>query len=244
MTKKILLAPRFSKSSSILRASASTNLTDFLLDRNLLPFMSFYDTKFHTKEEAIELAKKYLDFSDALILQGGNDICPSLYKQINQTAKNVTQFRDVFELALIEIALQKDIPILGICRGMQMLNIFFGGSLHQNLDSTRWNKHLVFKENDKNKLVINHDKIHDIEYDKKGNLFKWVKKYKTKVNSEHHQGIDILANNLQLEAFSEDGLIEAFSGNNGKILGLQWHPELDLSDPDQIRILNSWVSLV
>ena len=241
--KQILLAPHFINQNGIPRAATRLVLTDFLLDRNMLPIMSFFDTKFRHKEEALELAYKYLVYSDALILQGGNDICPSSYNQQNLTANNVAQFRDVFELSLIQVALQKQIPILGICRGMQVLNISFGGNLHQDLDSEKWIKHSVFNGgNDTDAKNLN--KVHEVDLNSHGNLPKWLDKTKISVNSEHHQGIKTLGKNLEIEAISKDGLVEAFSKDGGRILGVQWHPELDLKDPDQVRILDHWLGLV
>jgi gamma-glutamyl-gamma-aminobutyrate hydrolase PuuD len=117
-----------------------------------------------------------VSFSDGLILQGGNDICPSAYNQPNQTAKNIAQFRDVFELSLIQVALQKQIPILGICRGMQLLNISFGGNLHQELDNGKWIKHSAFNGgNDTDAKSL--DKIHEVDLVENGNLVNnWIGK--------------------------------------------------------------------
>jgi putative glutamine amidotransferase len=241
--KQILLAPHFINQNGIPRAATRLVLTDFLLDRNMLPVMSFFDTKFRHKEEALDLAYKYLNYSDALILQGGNDICPSSYNQQNLTAKNVAQFRDVFELSLIQVALQKQIPILGICRGMQLINISFGGDLHQHLEDGRWTSHSVFNGgNDTDAVSL--AKMHEVDLLENSNLQKWLSKTKIKVNSEHHQGINLLAKQLKVEALSDDGLVEAFSTDNGRVLGLQWHPELDLQDSDQVRILDNWLELV
>lgn len=243
MIKKILLAPRFSKDNQIIRSSSTNTLSDFLLDQDFLPIMSFYDTKFSHKEEAIGLAKKYLEISDALILQGGNDISPSFYNQNNTQSVDITKFRDVFELALTEVAVQKNIPVLGICRGMQILNIFFGGDLNQHLEEDKYSKHIDFLEVDGVKIP-DHSKMHAVDLTPDFNLASWTKKTKLFVNSEHHQGIRKLGVGLELEAKSPDGLVEAFSKNSGQILGIQWHPELDLADPDQVRILNGWLGFV
>ena len=72
----------------------------------------------------------------------------------------------------------------------------------------------------------------------------WDRKPKIKVNSEHHQGVYLLGKELEVEAISDDGLVESFSKNEGRILGLQWHPELDLADLDQVRILDKWINLI
>jgi putative glutamine amidotransferase len=242
-TKNILLAPHLIDRNGTQRAVTRLILTDFLLDRNILPIMAFFDTKFHHKEEALDLAYKYIQFSDALILQGGNDICPSVYNQENQTSQNVSQFRDIFELALIDVALKKEIPILGICRGMQLLNISFGGTLHQHLENGKWLTHSKFNGgNDVDLITL--QKAHSVDLVNNKNLAKWVNKTSLDVNSEHHQGVNLLGSNLEIEAISQDGLVEAFSSDGGKILGIQWHPELDLSDSDQVRILDGWLELV
>lgn len=241
--KNILLAPHFTNNNGVHRAGTRLVLSDFLLDRNVLPIMSFFDTKFHQKEEALDLAYKYMQFSDELILQGGNDICSTVYNQKNSLVENVAQFRDVFELALIELAVLKQIPILGICRGMQLLNISFGGTLHLHLEKGQWQNHSAFNGgNDSEAVTL--EKTHDVDLLGNKNLSKWLKKERIKVNSEHHQGVNLLGKELEIEAISDDGLIESFSKDGGRILGLQWHPELDLKDPDQIRILDHWLGWV
>ena len=242
-TKQILLAPHFSMQNEIPRAVTRLVLTDFLLDRGMLPVMSFFDTKFRHKAEALDLAYKYLVLSDALILQGGNDICPSKYNQQNTRAKNVVEFRDIFELALIEVATIKQIPILGICRGMQLLNIHFGGTLHQHLEDGIWQNHSVLDGGNGGE-VAKLEKAHEVSLVPGKNLSQWLKKPKITVNSEHHQGVNLLGKDLEIEAVSNDGLIESFSKQGGRILGIQWHPELDLQDVDQVRILDHWLGLV
>jgi putative glutamine amidotransferase len=152
----------------------------------------------------------------------------------------IAKFRDVFELALIEIALEKDIPILGICRGMQIINIFFGGTLYQHLDSS-WLSHIQFEDN---QTSPKRGKSHSVTIKDEGLLSRCLDKKQIPVNSEHHQGIAKLGRDLTIEATSEDDLVEALSVRDGKVLGVQWHPELDLQDVDQLKILNGWLETV
>jgi putative glutamine amidotransferase len=244
MTKKVLIAPRFFKDGPIQRAITTDTISDFLLDQNFLPIMAFYDTKLTHKDRALDLACKYLEGVSSLILQGGGDICPSFYNQENKHAENVTKFRDIFELALIQKAIEKGLPILGICRGMQIINIFFGGNLHQNLETDKWITHQSHNQNLELFKEEALKKAHEVYVNEDAEIFHWLEKTKLEVNSQHHQGIDQLGEGLQVAATSDDGLVEAFSKFSGQILGLQWHPELDLKDKLQVKLLQNWLKLI
>lgn len=158
---------------------------------------------------------------DALILQGGSDVHPKFYQE--EPEPNPYEYdedRDLYELQLIEAFIKEGKPILGICRGFQLLNIYFKGSLYQDLERNAIQGHLDMKESRQN-----HHKIGIAE----GGLLSQVyKETKTgTVISIHHQGVKTLGEGLLAEAVSTpDNLIEAFShtGDN-YILGVQWHPE-------------------
>lgn len=174
---------------------------------------------FNTNEEII---KEQLKRVDALILSGGHDINPLNYN--HQPRENLGQTfdeRDKFDMKLIEYALEKHIPILGICRGLQILNVFFGGSLYQDLS---YDKKIYIKHNQEyNPKSLSHT----VELTKGTKLYDIFNKDKINVNSFHHQTIDKLADGLLVSAVSPDGVIEAIEHKEYNfVLGVQWHPEM------------------
>ncbi len=138
--------------------------------------------------------------SDALILCGGADISPSFYNEENVSSYNVDYELDLYEFNLLKefVALKK--PILGICRGMQMINIFFCGTLHQHIDNHKGDSGDIY---------------HKIIYNDKEIL----------VNSAHHQAVKTLGKDLTITATSLDGIVEAIRHKELPIFGVQFHPE-------------------
>jgi putative glutamine amidotransferase len=180
----------------------------------LIPILDF-------KDQA--LIQEYLETIDGLILTGGPDIHPSLYGQPpKEGLKETVIKRDRFELQLLKTALATNTPVLGICKGIQLINVFFGGQLYQDLSNEREstiNHRGSFK--DKTKV------IHEVTFEEGSILHQVFHKRTLAVNSFHHQGISILGENLTPIAFSEDGLIEGvIYDKKPMILGVQWHPEM------------------
>ena len=142
-----------------------------------------------------------------LVLSGGSDIEPSRYGQPNAAAKNPDPDRDDMELRLIAEALKVGIPILGICRGAQMLNVAFGGTLVQDIgDGHTGLRHAVrFEEGSKLAAIARPETV----------------------NSRHHQAIDRLGEGLCIAARSaEDGVVEGIEAvDRPFVLAVQWHPE-------------------
>ncbi len=197
-----------------------TSIANWVAKNKGLPFM------IPSESEASDIQNNHLDvFSyarelDALVLQGGVDVHPSLYgsKVDEGKVQSYDLIRDQYELKLIEAFLRAEKPILGICRGFQLLNVFFGGTLHHDLSLDRFSKHLDIETEEKHTHVVN-----VVE----GNILSRFYKNAGHVVSMHHQGIDQIGQGLTIEAFSpEDNLIEAFSSlDKGLIIGVQWHPE-------------------
>lgn len=163
-----------------------------------------------------------LSLCDALVLTGGHDIDPALYHgpTHHPTIVDVDRKRDEFECKALERALHADLPVLGICRGLQLANVFFGGTLIPDIEEAGYQSHRAEKgaECRHNLTVEEHSLLFEIIGMKRGN-----------VNSSHHQAALNVGKGLRVVARSDDGIIEAmeFENANAKpfFLLVQWHPE-------------------
>ena len=159
-----------------------------------------------------------LDSIDGLLVSGGPDISPSSYNQEpEEMTKEFFPLQDEAEMGLIEGALDRDMPILGICRGMQILSVFHGGSMHQHLDDTPGHKnHGAYDGGTSDHGV-------DIAED---SLLSSLMGTSLTVNSAHHQGVAD-PGSLSVSATAvHDGLIEAVERKDKRFcIGVQWHPE-------------------
>lgn len=171
----------------------------------------------------------YVSSLDGIILQGGADIDPRTYGEAStHTVGAVDALRDRFELALIRGFAEAGKPVFGICRGHQLINVAFGGTLYQDLraDGATQAHHVHVDAYDEH--------AHALRVDPQGWLASiYPDVLAAKVNSIHHQGIKALARDLVPEAWSDDGVIEAVRGTGEHfVLGVQWHPEFhDGRDP-------------
>jgi putative glutamine amidotransferase len=171
--------------------------------------------------EIIELSyQKYnLDsfaLCDAVVLTGGIDIMPENTNYDNAPAA-FNEARDQFESEVLRLALYEKKPVLGICRGLQLINNHFGGDLYLDL-AEKNDAHKKGKE----------DKIHEVYLDTNSLLFEITGQEKGRVNSAHHQSINQLADCLRVSAASGDGVVEAIElkdKTNQFLLAVQWHPE-------------------
>ena len=154
-----------------------------------------------------------------LILPGGGDIAPALYGQEpHHRSKNVSPRRDRFELTLLEQAWERDMPIFAICRGMQLLNVFLGGTLDQHLADTEGRL-----EHDRDRPRA--EPAHGAHF-KQGTALADVLGTKAPVNSHHHQGLDDISDELEEIGWADDGVLEAVVATSRTwVVGVQWHPE-------------------
>jgi putative glutamine amidotransferase len=176
----------------------------------------------------------YVAALDGLILQGGADIDPRAYGEVaSHTVGAVDVTRDRFELDLLRAFIAAGKPVFGICRGMQLINVACGGSLHQDLcadgATTNWHVHADAYDQHMHALVIAADSWLSTRY---GGITESM------VNSIHHQGVEQLGKGLRVEARADDGVVEAVVsdgigiGAENFLLGVQWHPEFhDGTDP-------------
>lgn len=188
----------------------------------ILPFIGDFDE---------DLLNAYFNKLDGLILTGGHDVDPGTYgkdplPKLNETWKE----RDNFDIILIEKALEKKIPIFGICRGMQMLNVYFKGTLFQDLSYRKEESIMHVQKNEYN------IPIHWV-YFKEGNTFSEILGKQFFANSWHHQAVDKLGEGLTVCGTSSDGIIEAFENSDKKIWGAQWHPEMMSRESSEMRRL-------
>lgn len=168
-----------------------------------------------------ENIKIQIEAMNGIIISGGDDVNPTLYKEEPvRELGYIYQDIDEFDIEAINVALEKDKPIFGICRGLQILNVALGGSLYQDLKYIR-NSHI--KHNQQTKPYLG---THYIDI-KEESILKETINEKVLVNSYHHQSVKTLGNNLKVIAYSNDGVIEAVQKIDEKfVLGVQWHPEL------------------
>ena len=179
-----------------------------------------------------ETLRLIYDGVDGILLPGGVDIDPSVYGAARSPLCGRTDpDRDHTELMLTRWAMEERKPVLGICRGVQLINVAAGGTLYQDIATERTGaiKHDYFpdgEQNPRNQLV------HDVELTAGSRLEDILAVSGTRVNSMHHQGIEKLGDGLVATAVAPDGLIEGIEGSNGAyLIGVQWHPEA-LTDND------------
>lgn len=174
-----------------------------------------------TPAHSEEVIEQIISVCSGLVLSGGDDIDPARYGQEPAPELGpINPPRDAAELSALAAASERDIPILAICRGHQLLNVFFGGSLCQDVatgmpeavshvQSSPWGSH-----------------HHDVTVAANTRLRRAIGRARLEINSFHHQAIDQLAPGLEVTARADDGLIEAVeSREHSWVVGVQWHPE-------------------
>jgi len=175
-----------------------------------------------TQLSAPDSAEVLLDGLDGLVLTGGEDVDPSLYFSERSTKLGATDTdRDHFEVALFREAQRRGLPVLAICRGIQLVNVALGGTLWQDLPSERPGK-VRHAEAGARDL-----RTHSINVAPESRLREALGRATLEVNSFHHQAIRDLAPALVATAWSDDDLIEGVESEPGDawLLGVQWHPE-------------------
>ena len=209
-----------------------SNFPWYAIRKNYLHSIEKFDAipfpLFHSNQNISNI----ISLIDGIIITGGNfDIDPGLYGKENNKSRNFKDLRTKFEMKICKLCIKKNIPILGICGGEQLLNVSCGGTLIQDI-----------KKN--NKIPIDHEQknprnktSHTVKIKNGTKLHKIINKKKIDVNSAHHQAVKKLGNDLIISAVSEDGIIEAIENTKHKwCIGVQWHPEFLITKSDKLLI--------
>jgi putative glutamine amidotransferase len=176
-----------------------------------------------------------LDLIDGLVLAGGADIDPGSYgQQAHAETVDTVPARDAFEIALTRAAIERDLPVLGICRGMQLINVACGGTLQQHLPER-------FGHHEHRRVVGSFDGAdHDVVLSEGSLAARAAGEVRHATKSHHHQGVDRLGEGLVVSGVSTlDELPEAIELPDRRFaLGVQWHPEADTAS----RVIGSFVA--
>lgn len=196
------------------------SVAHWVLTAGALPVMvPTVDSEGEVDEDDVTVAD-YAESLDGLILQGGADIDPVAYGEPPHALLQATDpIRDRFELALLRAFIDAGKPVLGICRGMQLINVAHGGTLHQDLiagGATAQAHATATYDEHAHALTLTEGGWLTGLYAGPGPF---------RVNSIHHQGVNRLGKGLRVEAWSEDGIPECVRAESGFVVGVQWHPE-------------------
>ncbi|EHO50203.1 gamma-glutamyl-gamma-aminobutyrate hydrolase family protein [Lentilactobacillus kisonensis] len=182
-----------------------------------------------------ELMSTYLNLCAGIMLPGGPDVAPRFYGEEPLSKLGDTDaLLDESEIQLVKLAAANKVPLLGLCRGMQIINVALGGSVYQDLESQRDRQTFQHFQ----KAPMNQG-THTISITPETQLESIIGGGdQTLVNSHHHEAVKALAPGLKLTALAKDGVIEGLeSENDDLILAVQWHPEFMFENNEQMAAL-------
>ena len=183
--------------------------------------------------------EELVGFLDGIILSGGGDVDPKHYTdERHEQVYAVDEERDSAEFKLTELAIDNDVPLFCICRGLQVLNVALGGTLIVDIPDAM--PASIDHRHDPN--VEPQFIEHEVSVSAESKLGQMVNSERVNTASWHHQSIDTLGKGLQVVASADDGIIEAVEMADKPVIGVQWHPEATAArDPDQQRIFDEFV---
>jgi putative glutamine amidotransferase len=188
----------------------------------------------------IERTRETFNCLDAVLFAGGNDVHPRWYGQSIRHARNFDAARDRFEMDLMSLSLSNKKPVLGICRGMQLLNVHRGGTLHQDILSEvpGANNHNGYIREPGVDLLT-----HEITIEQHSQLGRILGVTALQANTYHHQAVNKIGSELRVSAHADDGLIEAIEMPDEEfVIGVQPHPEsFRLVEPRWRRLFSAFV---
>lgn len=171
----------------------------------------------------------YVSVCDGIIISGGMDISPILYGEnpINECGAFDLEV-DKSHIALIKETMRAEKPLLGICRGMQLINVALGGTLYQDISSQ-------IKNSSGHRFnFLRDDVVHKVNINENSSLFEIIGDKSIYVNSLHHQAVKNLCSDAEKAAISDDGIIEAFTIQSKSVTAVQWHPEMLMKKYDSM----------
>lgn len=185
-------------------------------------------------------AEQLMENADGLFLTGGADVDPKLYgEEIMECCGKIEYDRDKSDYALLKAALKFKKPIIGICRGCQIANVYLGGTMYQDIKTQVGDKisHPVYDDH-------RNETTHSINVVKDTPLYNLFGEESFGVNSLHHQAIKDLAPNVKAMAYAPDGIIESWylESNDQWIRAYQWHPEMQQDNSHNLRIFEDFIN--
>ena len=165
--------------------------------------------------------KRIVSMLDGLLAPGGHDIDPELYgEKIQQECGRFIRYEDEYDMELVKEAVKQGKPVFGICRGMQVINVLYGGSLYQDIP-TQYSDELIHT-----RIHPVDENFHTVQIEKDSYLAKILGETDDViVNSSHHQAVKDIAKGFTVTAKASDGIIEAMENEDASVLCVQWHPE-------------------
>ena len=190
-------------------------------------FTTNYENALHALQVQVctSLAPGIIKNSDVLVLPGGGDITPAFFGEKNKGSKDIDTELDILQLQALDFFVRHGKPVLGICKGMQLINVYFGGTIIQHLPTADTHAYCNGdREHTTNSISgsILHKLYGEIMY----------------VNSAHHQGIGKTGKNLIITQTATDNVIEGIEHNCLPIIGVQWHPERIMGDASKKTTVN------
>lgn len=212
-----------------------------LADTDIEPFVQagFAVTLYPAAVMSKNAVESIVQSVDSILITGGDDVDPYEYNE-EVLYQNVVRYknRDTTDRMILDAAIKFKKPVFGYCRGIQIINVYFGGSLYQNVKEQIPTK-VLHKQADKHKLC------HTIDIEKNSFLYDVYKEYSIWVNSFHSQAIKQSGKGLQVVAKSADNVIEAVQHKDLPVYAVQWHPEIsfhfDETSRKLIRYLHNWL---
>lgn len=165
--------------------------------------------------------KQVVEMLDGLLAPGGHDMDPAIYgeEMIDECGK-FTRYEDEYDMELIKEAVKQGKPVLAICRGMQVVNALYGGTLYQDI-AAQYSREITHT-----RIHSDEEKYHTVSIEKDSYLAKVLGQTENViVNTSHHQAVKDVANGFRVTAKAPDGTIEAMENEDASVLCVQWHPE-------------------